>query len=416
MNDKLKLIIFDLDGTLTYFKDTRFPPGVIEFFEYVKDKPVQIAIATNQGAVGLRRWMQLHNFPSDPDEFESAMRRYPPQSEVDARIAEITEELSEICGKEIKVYTCYRYQSQSSGKWSPVPPEGYYQDESGHMQVKNEWRKEWRKPDIGMLLKAIKDSGLILYDSDDVLYVGDRESDKEAASVAGISYQDHDDFFKNYRPRLVMYYTKSAFLGALPESARKGLDLDKTERTFVEEMRTEVGRYQWYNGLIPKRLDTEELTIYFETIEGKPVDYLLYEDYQNLTNDYSWLRYESAKRHIDAVYYLFPRHKHLLWKLHEIYPEVTQDEVSAMLHLKEVEQETLSRPANPLADVYTILYDLGYSKGGAENLLRSVGFNNAFDDPDNCGTAYYAKMERWALNYRDGIQLLSRNPQWRIQE
>jgi FMN phosphatase YigB (HAD superfamily) len=57
------LIIFDQDGTLAEFKTGVILPGVREWFDEWRtlphDERPRLALASNQGGVGLRRWADV---------------------------------------------------------------------------------------------------------------------------------------------------------------------------------------------------------------------------------------------------------------------------------------------------------------------------------------------------------------------
>ena len=101
------------------------------------------AIATNQGGVGLRHWMEQGGF-GDPESL-------PTQAEIEQRIEGARLLIEQVTGRPCKSYVCYRYQSKSSGKWSPIPP---------GRENEPQWSVEWRKPDSGMLLQAMRDAGI----------------------------------------------------------------------------------------------------------------------------------------------------------------------------------------------------------------------------------------------------------------
>lgn len=74
----LKLIIFDMDGTLVEKFTLNLLPGVRPFFDLLLrdgcEALPRIAVATNQGGVGLRYWLQQRGsaFPSTPPKTRSS--------------------------------------------------------------------------------------------------------------------------------------------------------------------------------------------------------------------------------------------------------------------------------------------------------------------------------------------------------
>lgn len=170
--DNIKLIIFDLDGTLMERYTLEIYPAVKAWFESNHGK-YDLAIATNQGGVGMRYWMESGNF-GNPAEF-------PTQQEVEARLAQIPDLLP--IQKEA-IFTCFMYRSKK-GQWNPVPP-GCERDPR--------WDSEGRKPNPGMLKAAMK-----LFNTlpEETLFVGDSPEDAQAAIKAKCRVMMSWDFFKD---------------------------------------------------------------------------------------------------------------------------------------------------------------------------------------------------------------------------
>lgn len=166
-----KLIIFDVDGTLADRETSAALPGVSQWF---KQNPQQIvALATNQGGVGLRYWMERDGF-GEP-------HKYPDELAVMNHLGNVKQVLA--LQNDVRCYVCYAYQSQKSGKWAPVP-EG--------QQDNPYWRQDWRKPAPGMLTEAMASVGCT---PDETLMVGDSDEDRLAAEAAGCAFQWADEFF-----------------------------------------------------------------------------------------------------------------------------------------------------------------------------------------------------------------------------
>lgn len=157
------LYIFDVDGTLAERDSTDLLPGVAEWFASNSDP---VALATNQGGVGLRHWMESAGF-GDPS-------RYPTEEQVMHRLHTIADNLGvpRDC-----VYAAFAYQSKSSGKWSPRR-DGLF------------WEPSWRKPEPWMLIHAMEMAG-----EDTAVMVGDSEEDRQAARAAEIEFIHADEFF-----------------------------------------------------------------------------------------------------------------------------------------------------------------------------------------------------------------------------
>ena len=170
MNKDYSLIIFDIDGTLAWRDSGELLPGVEAWFEQHAPEH-KIALATNQGGVGLRRWMEDGGF-GEPD-------KYPNEENARAHITEINNALP---GGPYPYFVCFAYQSKSSGKWAPVPDD----DDP-------EWDAARRKPAPGMIYDAIRECGATRQDT---LFVGDRDEDRGAALSAGVDFKHAATFFK----------------------------------------------------------------------------------------------------------------------------------------------------------------------------------------------------------------------------
>jgi D-glycero-D-manno-heptose 1,7-bisphosphate phosphatase len=168
LND-IKLAIFDIDGTLTEIKPevlARKPrmvspdnfgeqqpkPGVVDKLAELRDGGVNIALATNRGGVA---W------------------GFTTLEEAEA----LAHEAAELCGiPDVRVYIC-PYHAKARG------PKAVAEYAIDH---------ECRKPNPGMLLEAMKDAGV---SHDKTIFVGDYETDEQAAENAGVRFYWADEFF-----------------------------------------------------------------------------------------------------------------------------------------------------------------------------------------------------------------------------
>lgn len=183
----MKLIIFDVDGTLTPDnKSTRFESSVVEKLISLRGQDVALALASNQGGVGLRHWIEVvGGFGTTPEEKARSLassQTYPMSQDAFTRLATIAGEVTALTQLPCRIYTCYAYQSKA-GNWSPVP----VGSEDDPM-----WSKEWRKPNAGMLLQAMLDAGI---STTETLFVGDSDEDAGAALAASVQFVEAKEFF-----------------------------------------------------------------------------------------------------------------------------------------------------------------------------------------------------------------------------
>ena len=166
------LYIFDIDGTITEDYKSTLLPDAEKWF--ARNQPTAVALATNQGGAGLRRWMETAGF-GNPE-------NYPTEMEVRERVAATAGAIKRLTGNEVATYISFLYFSQK-GNWQPIP--------DGE-QDNQEWSMAWRKPNPGMLLQAAADAGLRPMKC---VFVGDTETDMQAAEAAGMNYTQRDVFF-----------------------------------------------------------------------------------------------------------------------------------------------------------------------------------------------------------------------------
>jgi len=165
----VKLAIFDIDGTLTEIKPeilARKPrmvspnnfgeqqpkAGVVDKLGELKKEGIDIALATNRGGVA---W----GF-NTLEEAEG-----------------LAHEAAELCGvPEARIYIC-PYHAKARG------PKVVWKYAKDH---------ECRKPKPGMLLEAMEDAGV---SADETIFVGDFETDEQAAENAGVRFYWAEVFF-----------------------------------------------------------------------------------------------------------------------------------------------------------------------------------------------------------------------------
>jgi HAD superfamily hydrolase (TIGR01662 family) len=170
-----RLIVFDVDGTLAETYKNRLLPGVAEWFAN-RPADVKVAIATNQGGVGLRYWMESERFGNP--------KAYPTRDKIIQRMRYLSRRLG-VPWK--NVYVAYAYRNKK-GEAGPVPAE---------FALDPYWRHDWRKPEAGMIRQAMADHGVTPAET---LMVGDREDDHGAAGLAGVAFMWADAFFGRQEP------------------------------------------------------------------------------------------------------------------------------------------------------------------------------------------------------------------------
>jgi histidinol phosphatase-like enzyme len=176
----ITLLCLDVDGTIvsSNTSDT-LEEHAVSFLTQLDVSKIKIALVTNQGAVGLRHWMEVGKF-GDPSTL-------PTRIEVEARLEKIKSQIESIVKIPIELFAAYRYQAKSSGRWCPVPVSA---------MTEARWNQEWRKPGPGMIREAMKWAKISpLIGLKNVLMVGDMDSDEGAAKSAGVKFERSDKFF-----------------------------------------------------------------------------------------------------------------------------------------------------------------------------------------------------------------------------
>jgi HAD superfamily hydrolase (TIGR01662 family) len=169
-----KLVIFDLDGTLVESWTGDILPGRMEMIKHLRRQGVKIAVATNQGGVGLRYWMETEGW-GEPTKYQNDL-------ETILRLQDI----QRLIGTDIPMYTCFYYQTKTR-KPGPIPLGNEHH---------RRWDPEYRKPRPGMLLEAMVHFSIR---PDDTLMVGNGVEDARAAFNAGCDFMDIDQFMREYQ-------------------------------------------------------------------------------------------------------------------------------------------------------------------------------------------------------------------------
>ncbi len=172
------LYIFDLDGTLVKTYGTQPLPNVFIHLKWLESSGHKMAEATNQAGLAWRIWTNDPKFPTAQSlahRFEQITLNLPTLQSVqwfvslfDSRIA-----LSPI-----------QYQCLVLDLVNAKPA----------LAIQASVVPEWRKPQPGMLLAAGEYYDL---DPDEIIFVGDYDTDAEAAASAGIQFFWAEDFFSS---------------------------------------------------------------------------------------------------------------------------------------------------------------------------------------------------------------------------
>ena len=169
------IYIFDVDNTLADRDSDQLYDHVAKWF--AQHKPQRVALATNQGGVGLRAWMERDGF-GDPE-------KLPTEQHVIHRLSHLGQQIATLTGGDILICYACAYQSKTSGEWSP-------------QREGSQWLKSWRKPGTGMLNEAMQ---YYKAERHEYVFVGDNlhnNYDELAAKAAGITYTDHASLFADF--------------------------------------------------------------------------------------------------------------------------------------------------------------------------------------------------------------------------
>lgn len=172
--------IFDIDGTIADRGSSDTYSWFNEWLRRQRGEDVVIALASNQGGVGLRYWMESDGF-GNPDVL-------PTESEIVARVDAISGAIMFWTGGLRPIIALsYAYQAKETGLWGPIPPD---------KQADLYWQPTSRKPNIGMI-RLIQYGVLQRGFANDcnMLFIGNSDEDEAAARAAGIGWCDEEAFF-----------------------------------------------------------------------------------------------------------------------------------------------------------------------------------------------------------------------------
>lgn len=174
----MRLVIFDVDGTLVRPFTDELRPGVADWFDawrFMEARPL-LALASNQGGVGLR----LHRERMGQD-----MGEYPTQAETEVRLERVARRL---WIRPSLVFISFAYQF-GPGRWTETPMSAV-----GDVR----WGRNWRMPNPGMLLAAMATARATPLET---LAVGG-ETLQGAARRCGVGFAWNGRFFE--MPQMVL--------------------------------------------------------------------------------------------------------------------------------------------------------------------------------------------------------------------
>ena len=175
----VRLLCLDVDSTIVSERDsTKLISQFRDLLRSLDPTRIKIALVSNQGGVGLRRWMEQGHW-GEP-------HNLPTQAQVEARMETIVTEIKTLFRGDVSVYVAFRYKT-AKGKISPRP---------AGTAADARWEENWRKPNPGMLLKAMEDSGVSATERlRETLFIGDQVTDQEAAERASVAFMFAKSFF-----------------------------------------------------------------------------------------------------------------------------------------------------------------------------------------------------------------------------
>lgn len=171
-----KLICFDIDGTLMDRDSVELYPEALKYFErnfvegdFPKENVPAIALITNQGGPACRDagWPWSDNYPSLAD--------------VNKRLKMVIDEVSRAALHSPLIYIAFAFKTKAGEIIYPDGIKDHLKDES------------LRKPNPGMIFRAMTFKKIS--NPADVLMVGDRPEDQQAAENAGVDFKWANDFF-----------------------------------------------------------------------------------------------------------------------------------------------------------------------------------------------------------------------------
>jgi len=171
-----KLFIFDLDGTLVETYGSIPLPGVVDRLADLVAKGQSIAVATNQAGVAWRIWTRKPHYPTAA----SLGQRF---GGIAAQVPALEQAPWYIAIYDERVKLDEAAYGELSRELSAAAPS---------LRLIPSAEPDWRKPAPGMLLAACTSAQI---DPTAAVFVGDMETDADAATAAGVAYIHPTAFF-----------------------------------------------------------------------------------------------------------------------------------------------------------------------------------------------------------------------------
>ena len=170
------LYIFDLDSTLVKLYDVEPLPGVHAGLDLLRREGHALAIATNQAGPAWR--------------MATGESKFPQAASLGRRFQEIAELIPRLV--EVPWFASLYDERLSLDQHSYDTLVGDFKSAGGRLELHVSADPTWRKPRPGMLLAACRRYGLPVAQA---VFVGDADTDAEAARAAGTAFLFEDEFF-----------------------------------------------------------------------------------------------------------------------------------------------------------------------------------------------------------------------------
>jgi FMN phosphatase YigB (HAD superfamily) len=170
------LAIFDLDQTLVERYTANPLPGVAKTLAELAANGTRLMIATNQAGPAWRLW--------------TGKERFPTTKQVCARFEAVAHALPELRTATWLVAAYDVRVDLTSGQFKELADA--FNRNAPNLNLRATAEPIWRKPQPGMLWEACRLAGV---SAAKALFVGDMDSDAQAAQLAGIAFHSASSYF-----------------------------------------------------------------------------------------------------------------------------------------------------------------------------------------------------------------------------